>query len=164
MRKLLPVILILLGVGGGAGAGFFLKPQQVEVVEVDPCGDMEKANDDHEAPEEDETATDKEYVKLNNQFVVPLTREGRIVGLVVMSLSVEVDVGQREMVYSKEPKLRDAFLQVLFDHANTGGFSGDFTNANNMDVLRRALYETARKAIGKVVSDVLIMDIARQDS
>ena len=71
--------------------------------------------------------------------------------------------GQRETVYAREPKLRDAFLQVLFDHANMGGFRGTFTDSNNMDVLRNALNETARKSMGDLILDVLIMDIARQD-
>jgi len=52
---------------------------------------------------------------------------------------------------------------VFFDHANTGGFKGTFTNANNMNILRKALLETAIDTTGDLVSDVLIMDIARQD-
>lgn len=166
MRKLLPIILILLGLGGGAGAGLMLKPAPVETVEINPCGDGSMAatgDKDHNAPE-DEPVTDKEYVKLNNQFIVPVVDDQRIEALVVMSLSVEVEAGKRELIYAREPKLRDVFLQVLFDHANMGGFRGAFTNANNLDVLRSALRESARKALGETISDVLIMDIARQDS
>ena len=66
-------------------------------------------------------------------------------------------------IYSKEPKLRDSFLQVLFDHANIGGFDGAFTNANNLAVLRGALREVAQKDMGDQVTDVLIVEIARQD-
>mgnify|MGYP000498233799 CR=1 FL=1 len=54
--------------------------------------------------------------------------------------------------------------QVLFDHANIGGFKGAFTDANTMAILRRALLETARKTLGNDVSDVLITEIARQDA
>ena len=68
------------------------------------------------------------------------------------------------MVYEREPKLRDAFLRVMFDHANAGGFDGAFTNSNQMDVLRRALREVAQKTIGPTASDVLILDIVRQDA
>ena len=113
--------------------------------------------------EETDDAGDKEYVKLNNQFVVPIVSDERVDALVVMSLSVEVNQGQKETIYAREPKLRDEFLQVLFDHANMGGFRGAFTNSNNLDVLRRSLFEAAEKAAGGVVTDVLIVEIARQD-
>ena len=69
-----------------------------------------------------------EYVKLNNQFVVPVVEDGRVAAMVVLSLSLEVEAGNTEAVYQREPKLRDAFLQVLFDHANVGGFCGSFTD------------------------------------
>jgi hypothetical protein len=53
---------------------------------------------------------------------------------------------------------------VLFDHANRGGFDREFTNANSMDVLRRLLSEVARDLIGPVAREVLITEIARQDT
>lgn len=90
--------------------------------------------------------------------------EGRISGLVVMSLSLEVGPGGQDLVFAREPKLRDVFLQVLFDHANAGGFDGAFTDANRLDPLRAALREVAVNVLGGVVSDVLIVDIARQDN
>ena len=63
-----------------------------------------------------------EYVKLSNQFVVPVVKGKTVVSLVVLSLSLEVPEGQKDAVFRREPKLRDSFLQVLFDHANIGGF------------------------------------------
>lgn len=167
IKKLLPVLLALIGIGGGIGAGIMLKPAPAEMVEINPCGD---AGSGHEAMaetrgEEDghDDAGTQEYVKLNNQFVVPVVADELIDSLVVMSLSVEIAAGQTDVVYTREPKLRDAFLQVLFDHANMGGFRGEFTNANNMDVLRMALTDVAQSVIGKAVTGVLITDIARQD-
>ena len=52
---------------------------------------------------------------------------------------------------------------MLFDHANLGGFEGEFTSANNLSVLRAALLEVAQKDMGPIVTDVLIADIGRQD-
>ena len=49
-------------------------------------------------------------------------------------------------------------------HANTGGFSGTFTDGSNLVVLRNSLKEAAVQVLGKAVTDVLITDIARQDS
>lgn len=166
--KLLPVILIMIGVGAGIGAGLVLKPDGVEHATNNPCGDVDTSKMTHVDENDDGTDDDvdeasMEYVKLNNQFVVPVVRDDKVEALVVLSLSVEVEPGQKEAIYIREPKLRDAFLQVLFDHSNMGGFRGAFTNANNMDVLRTALREVAQSIMGKTIADVLITDIARQD-
>jgi len=114
------------------------------------------------APAEEEEQ-EFEYAKLNNQFVIPLVQDGTVAALVVMSLSVEVDFGHKDDVFRKEPKLRDSFLQVMFDHANIGGFRGDFTRFENLNVLRTGLREVAQRDVGEHVKDVLIIEIARQD-
>ncbi|MEL6414607.1 MAG: flagellar basal body-associated FliL family protein [Pseudomonadota bacterium] len=160
IKKLLPVILLLIGAGAGVGAGIFLRPEpetEVMTEQNDP------ATVKTEIAEQEEEPSDREYVKMNNQFVVPIVKEDRVNSLVVLSLSIEVPAGQREAIYAKEPKLRDSFLQVLFDHANIGGFDGAFTNANNLSVLRGALREVAQKDMGEQITDVLIIEIARQD-
>ena len=91
-------------------------------------------------------------------------KQGKVSSLIVMSLSIEVTPGLAERVYDIEPKLRDGFLQVLFDHANSGGFDGSFTDGASLILLRQALNETARRIFGKEVTDVLILSIVRQDS
>lgn len=164
MGKLLPILLLILGVGAGIGAGIFLKPPaSVDDEMVNPCGDLKEMKD-HPSQTPAKTAPENvEYVKLNNQFVVPVVSDAKVSSMVIVALSIEVAVGQREEVYSREPKLRDAFLQVMFDHANIGGFTGAFTSSENLDVLRRALRETGRGLFGDLILDVLITDIARQD-
>lgn len=187
MGKLIPIIFLLAGLGVGAGAGFFLAPAptaEAPTPETDSHDDAtakakpdkshDKASDkgDAKAKKTDGKHGDDhkgegsgyEYVKINNQFVVPLVRDDRISGMVVLSLSLEVPAGHSEDIYAREPKLRDAMLGVLFDHANIGGFDGAFTSTSTMDVLRTALRETARQVAGPVVEDVLILDIARQDT
>lgn len=164
MGKILPLLLALIGLGAGVGAGFFLRPDPAPEIEaLAPCGNEETLKDASEKEAEDETPSSLEYVKLNNQFVIPVVDDTRVSALVVISITVEVAQGRKEEVYIREPKLRDAFLQVFFDHANTGGFKGAFTNSSNMDTLRRALLETAHDTTHDLISDVLIMDIARQD-
>ncbi|MEP2892052.1 flagellar basal body-associated FliL family protein [Tateyamaria sp.] len=159
MTKLFPLILLLIGVGAGVGVGVFLRPEMVPVVE-DMDSKMEKAGGMEDIDEGDPTS---EYVKMSNQFVVPIVDGDSVKGLVVMSLTLEVIAGQKDAVYTREPKLRDSFLQVMFDHANIGGFDGAFTNASNLAVLRGALLEVSQKVMGKQVTDVLIVEIARQD-
>ena len=81
----------------------------------------------------------------------------------VLSLSLETVPGLTETVFAHEPKLRDLFLQVMFDHANMGGFQGAFTQSSNLETLRRALREVAQAQLGPDVTNVLIVDIVRQD-
>ncbi|MFN5998920.1 MAG: flagellar basal body-associated FliL family protein [Paracoccaceae bacterium] len=167
MGKILPLLLALVGLGGGVGAGLFLRPAAEPADHATEAGsDAPKAEEhgeegaDHEVEPEEGAP---EYVKMNNQFVVPVVDEGRVAAMVVLSLSLEVEAGNTEAVYQREPKLRDAFLQVLFDHANVGGFSGSFTDGSNLVVLRTSLKEAASLVLGTMVSDILITDIARQD-
>lgn len=177
MKKLLPFLLALLGTGAGTGAGLMLAPapSMEETTEGEPATDAAAHGEDsHAAPAttEDTHAEDghgpnetgSEFVKLNNQFIIPVVGQQRVTALVVLSLSIEATAGSTEVIYAQEPKLRDAFLRALFDHANIGGFDGNFTEAHRMDVLRRVLFESARNALGARVIDVLVTDIARQDS
>lgn len=150
-RVILPVLLALLGLGGGIGAGLLLRP----------TGDHAAAPP---AAEDSAPAAAPEYVKLTNQFIIPLIEAERISSIVVLSLSLEVAAGSSDTVYAREPRLRDSFLQILFDHANTGGFRGSFTDGGNLATLRRSLLDAAQTVLQDSVTDVLITDLARQDS
>lgn len=145
-RFLLPVLIGVLGLPLGAAGGYLLRPAPAA---------------EGEAPAE--AAAPRDYVDLSNQFVVPLLADGTVAGLVVLSLSLEVEAGQTEAVLRHEPKLRDVFLQAMFAHANAGGFRGSFTDSAALAPLRQALFEAAGSVLPGVVSDVLIKDIVRQD-
>lgn len=163
MKKLLPIILPIVGTAAGIGAWVFLNPgtdgptkdygQQIAAEEV-----KDTAND----------ATTKDqanYIKLNNQFIVPVINKDKVSAIIVLSLSLEmIGDGAAERAYAKEPKLRDGFLQVLFDHSNIGGFHGAFTDASKISILRRSLLTVAQKTLGDDVTDVLITNLARQDA
>jgi len=168
LRLMLPVLLLLLGVAGGVGAGLLLGPGDAE----GPAASAQ-TSDDADATDDSGTAEGTrgttpadgtEFVRLNNQFVVPIVRDGSVRSLVVMALTLEVDSGNNQAVFDREPRLRDSFLQVMFAHANAGGFDGSFTEAAAMDPLRAALGDAARQVLGAIVSDVLIVDITRQDA
>ncbi len=191
MKKLLPIILLLLGGGGGVAAGYFLRPPPVPAdVALAPCADAggtcppaPSGSAEANAPPPptghtpeaapvaeggaatataQEGASGPEYVALQRQMIVPIVDEEQVISLVVLSLSIEVEAGFSAEVYDREPKLRDAFLQVLFRHANTGGFSGDFTSGEKMADLRRALNSAAAQALGPIAIQVLVTDIMRQ--
>lgn len=178
-RLLLPLILLIVGLGGGVGAGLFLTPHpapEEDPLASNPCGDV-PTNDGLASERPTPTPrqvvldangmpllpTDRQYVALNNQFIVPLLRDGVVGSLVIVSISIEVPAGQNETVRLVEPRLRDTFLQVLFDHANTGGFDGTFTAATPMRTLRASLLAAARDVLGDAILDVLIVDLVRQE-
>ena len=159
-RLILPLALSILGLAAGVALGLVLRPAPPE-----PPDAATAANEGAQAPAAAaEPLIPREYVRLNNQFIVPIVEGGRIAALVVLSLSLEIEQGSSETVFKAEPKLRDAFLQVMFDHATAGGFRGTFTDAAAMAPLRGALGEAARSVLGAAVSDVLITEIVRQDS
>ena len=160
MAKLLPLILMLLGGAVGAGAGIFLKPAEDVTCEDGTECEETAAKTEMEAEAEPE---DIYYVSMKNQFVVPVIQDERVQSLVVLSLSLESTPEQGETIFSREPKLRDVFLQVLFDHAHIGGFNGAFTESSRLSVLKVALLEAAQSVVGNVISDVIITDIVRQE-
>lgn len=179
LRKILPVLLALVGLIGGGAAGYFLRPAPKPAEAATEAGHAPAAaehapaahaqdaahGDEHGGGHGDDHAdATSEYVKLNNQFVIPVIEKGQVISLVVLSLSLEVTVGSTEKVYAAEPKIRDALLQVLFDHANAGGFAGAFTETATMADLRRGLLETVKTILGDTVLGVLVSDIVRQDS
>lgn len=155
----LPVLLGLAGLGIGSAAGYVLRPAP----EAPPGTTADGTAAAGVPPATGDAVEPPDYVKLSNQFVVPILDEGRVAGMVILSLGLEVEPGQSETVLLHEPKLRDGFLQVLFSHANTGGFRGSFTDAANLIPLRTALRESAQSVLADTVRDVLIGDIARQD-
>jgi hypothetical protein len=160
MAKLLPLILMLLGGAVGAGAGLFLKP--AEDTACEDGAECEETAAHEEMPLEDEPE-DVYYISMKNQFVIPVIQDERVQSLVVLSLSLESTPEQGEAIFAREPKLRDVFLQVLFDHAHIGGFNGAFTESSRLAVLKVALLEAAQSVVGPIVSDVIITDIVRQE-
>ncbi len=192
IKKFLPLLLLLIGAGAGVGAGVFLRPagisgaaeggsdattgEKTNAADIEvPRKEAAQKDEGHDEmvvsghnATKGESANDDlkvtEFVKMNNQFVVPIVSNDRVAAMVVLALSIEVSTGYSDAVFLREPKLRDSFLQVLFDHANIGGFDGAFTNAQVLGRLRDALREVAQKDLGEeIVKDVLIVEIARQD-
>jgi hypothetical protein len=164
---IVPLAALAVGLGIGAGGAILTKPAPPE----DTAGTSEAA----EGTEGKEPAAGKpapppppdevtEFAPIGNQFVVPVLREGRVHALVLVSITLEVAEGSTAEVFSIEPRLRDAFLQVLFDHANAGGFDDRFTQADRMSLLRQALREAADRMVGPALRNVLIVDIVRQEA
>ena len=150
MSKFLALLALPIGLAAGAAGGKYFAPVD-EACAAPPCEEVE-------APK-----GEPEYLKLNNQFIVPVVKQERVTSLVVLSLSIEASSTARESVLAREPKLRDAFLRVMFDHAYSGAFDGRFTDTIRLNMLRDALTREARDIIGSGVQGVLITEIVRQE-
>ena len=161
MKLLLPVGIALLGLGIGVGAGVALKPaDEAPACEGEECPETAaEAPEAHDAPE-----AKTEYVALEKPFIVPIFTEEKVAAMVVISLSLAVPYGEADHTLALQPRLRDGFLQVMFRHANSGGFDGSFTAGQKVADLKSALLATAQEVMaGIAVSEVLLTEIVRQD-
>lgn len=171
MKKfLIPILFLFMGLGGGVGAGILLAPEvktevelaaeeDVDAIAGEPIGENVELVKD-EVSEVKINAV--EYLDMTNQFIVPLVDAGVVDGIVVVSISLEVVEGTIANVNKFQPKIRDKFLQVLFNHANNGGFTGNFTEFRYIRSLKEELLRNAIVVAGRDVTDVLILDLVRQ--
>jgi hypothetical protein len=174
MKKILiPAVMALVGLVGGAAAGWFLKPPPEN--HADPCADGHGGVLDEaacaakvEAEKQEELAKayegkeKSEFVQLERQFIVPVVSQDKVSSMMVLTLGVEVAPGKVEAVLGAEPKVRDALLRVLFAHAYTGGFEGDFTAEHVMRELRKNMLVAVREVVGPDARNVLVQDIVKQ--
>ena len=193
MKKLMPVVIALLGLGAGIGAGMALKPapEPEEVAAACPPParrrrarrrrpgarrggrrprggrPLRRAADPFAAAADHGPTLEGElaYVPMEKPFVVPIFEDEKVVAMVVVSLSVETEAEAAPKIEGLKPRLRDSFLKVMFRHANSGGFDGSFTGGRKMEDLKSALRAAAQEVLHeKPVGEVLITEIARQDS
>lgn len=160
MARVVPALIGAAGLLAGLGMGAALKLPDVSSSEDSAAGVTVTAGP---GPGRDVSSA-REAVPIENQFIVPVVVDRRIESNVILTLSVEVATGGRLAVRSRGPRLRAALLQVLFDHANAEGFSGNFTERGRLRDLRRALGEAARKVLGGHAAEVLILDLVRRDN
>ncbi|WP_422048569.1 flagellar basal body-associated protein FliL [Shimia sp.] len=170
MKKLLPIIMLLVGVGAGVGAGLALRPAPEPPAMDAEMADGAEHADEHDMKKEmkkeekaDGPPKGREYVELVDQFIIPVVNDSSVTSLILITLTLEVDSGATERVFQAEPRIRGALLQAMFDHANIGGFNGAFTNSSKLEPLRQTFVEVAQKVYGDEISDVLIVQITRQD-
>ena len=173
MKILIPLLIALVGLGAGVGAGLFLRPAPEPSHEasadcghgeVEPCRTAEadpfKTTKVSVKKHEEELT----YVPMDKPFVVPVFTNEKVTAMMVVSLSVATVGEDPELVHALEPRLRDRFLEVMFLHSNSGGFSGSFTTGRKMEDLKTALLKAARQVMGAgMVTEVLVTEINRQD-
>jgi hypothetical protein len=164
MKKLLPVILLLVGIGAGVGAGLALRPEPAPIEPTEGAeGDVHAEKKSDKKDEEEGPPQGREYVDLVDQFIVPVVNDDAVASLILITLTIEVEAGNSDAIFEAEPRIRGVLLQAMFDHANIGGFDGAFTNSSKLDRLRKTFLEAAQITFGHEITDVLIVQITRQD-
>lgn len=180
LKKLLPILLILIAGAAGAIGGHTLRPDMKDDHSSNNASD-EHTSDAHESdehpPAKDSTTHSSDsshgtsnegsgapaFFRFPTQFFVPVMRGDHLDSVMVLSVSIETDEQNLEAIFAQEHRLRDGMLRSLLVYANTGGFDGNFTTEARMTRLRRTLEEAAKSLAGDIAHGVLIEDIARQD-
>lgn len=103
------------------------------------------------------------YVRLGRPIVIPVVEGGETRALMVFEIALDVPGLLTERAYSAEPRLRDAFLRALLALSHTGAFSETYTDERVVRELRDRLRAVAREILGNEVSDILILDLLRQE-
>lgn len=104
------------------------------------------------------------YLKFKRQFIIPVMENKRIKELVIMNFNVELNEQAPGNSLNLEPKLRDAFIKDLLDLSNQGVFSGDITSPQTYEILRSTLMTSSRRILPDGVENILILDMAKQET
>lgn len=166
LKKILIVVLPLLALAGGTAAGTLLMPKAEDQEPMVTDGEQLANADPGDTHKESGTEA-AEYIEKGeaawfsfpNQFFVPVVHRGNISGMIVLNLTIETTTESKDSVEAQEHRLRDALLRALIMHANSGGFSGNFTADSQLQHLRATLLQAAKDVAGDKVDAVLIEDI-----
>lgn len=173
-KALLFALLAFLSAAGGLGAAIATAPAPDSAGGAHASDDAHEDAHAHEADTPESAAHDDHdqghdghgdaasYIKLPNQFIVPVVRDGVVSAMAVLSLGVETPESHQPEVLSMRPKLTDAFLTALFEHSNAGGFDGDFTSQNARSLLKSHLLTAAHETAGEYVTDILLLELNLQ--
>jgi hypothetical protein len=146
MKRSLAVIGVVLGlaVGGGAGSYWYMAP----------AGDAAASllRSEHHA-----------FIDMERKFVVPLVRGNRVRSLVVVDLRLEVRSAAETRAQELKPKIRDLFLDTLYEMAVAGAFDGDLYSNNVQGEMRARLLEDAMQVLQDDATAILIGELLRQD-
>ena len=170
MKKILPVLIAVIGLVGGVVAGTVLKPAAAETTE----GPMaEGHSDDHSEKqasdhsdghgEESDKSDEYIYVGMEKPFFAPIVTGNNSGALVRIDIHLEIPGSLEEAARRHEPKLRDAFLKAVLNFSEDGGF-GRVHSGEGFEALRDDFLVNARKVLGPKVKNVLIGEILTRES
>jgi len=180
MKKLLPIIIAVVGLVGGLAAGTVMKPDAIagEAHAADKEGGDKYASEDGHAKDgkgdggdygkpskygKSDKDNDHIYVGLKKPFFAPVLQNNNRHTLIRLDIHLEVPADLEDIISKHEPKLRDGFLRTVMSFAHEGGFSR-VHGSEGFEVLSDDLLLSARSVLGNDVKAVLIGEILTRDS
>ncbi|MHA1530309.1 MAG: flagellar basal body-associated FliL family protein [Alphaproteobacteria bacterium] len=181
MQKIIALVIVLLGVGGGLALGVALRPGDTargsdgaaagahSAAPAEGNGAAASAGAGHGDEGESggghdgDAGAERDYVKLGRQIIIPIVRGGKTEALILFDLALDVPRSMTVRTHAAKPRLRDAFLRELFEMSYTGAFSSTYTDERIIEEIRAKLRAAARRLLGDSVAEVLILDIMRQE-
>ena len=103
------------------------------------------------------------YYKFTREFVVPIVRNGRVSSLVILNLNLEADASMGRKLYDMEPKLRDNIMTTLITLSNDGTTFESMTSVKNYESIRSLVLQNLGSVVKEGITNVLIVDLAKQD-
>jgi flagellar basal body-associated protein FliL len=103
------------------------------------------------------------YYKFSREFVVPVIRNNHVNSLVILHLSLEADSSISQKLFEMEPKLRDNIMTTLITISNDGRTFENLTDVESYESMRSLILMNLKTVVPSGISNVLIMDMARQD-
>ena len=103
------------------------------------------------------------YYKFTREFVVPIIRNGRVSSLVILNLNLEADASMERKLYDMEPKLRDNIMTTLITLSNDGTTFESMTSVKNYESIRSLVLQNLGSVVKEGITNVLIVDLAKQD-
>ncbi len=181
MQKIVALVIVLFGVGGGLALGLALRPGDAahdldeatagarSAAAAGGQGAIESGGSEHgggdgsDAGHDGEAGAERDYVKMGRQIIIPIVKGGKTEALMLFDLALDVPLSMTERVHAAKPRLRDAFLRELFAMSYTGAFSSTYTDERIIEELRAKLRAAARRLLGDGVAEVLLLDVMRQE-
>ena len=103
------------------------------------------------------------YYKFTREFVVPIIRDGRVSSLVILNLNLEADASIERELFDMEPKLRDNIMTTLITLSNDGTTFESMTSVKNYESIRSLVLQNLGSVVKEGITNVLIVDLAKQD-
>jgi flagellar basal body-associated protein FliL len=151
------------GHAGGAAEGEKGEDDQAEKKD-EPAKKPDKKDGKHgEDGKDGDAAKAVIYYKFTREFVVPIMRDGRVSSLVIMNLNLEADASIERKLFDMEPKLRDNIMTTLITLSNDGTTFESMTSVKNYESIRSLVLQNLGSVINDGITNVLIVDLAKQD-
>ena len=193
MQQIIPIIMVLVFVAGGALGGTMLKEGRAS-------GGGGASKQEHGAPQghgdkggekEDDAAQNKgghgeekknkkakgghggndkgpvnevSFYKFSREFVVPVIRDSKVDSLVILNIALEVDGETSQKLFALDPKLRDNIMSSLITLSNEPAVFDNMTQVENYERIRREVLENLSNVVPEGIENVLILDFAKQDT